>query len=164
MLKAAPSPICKPLNKPYVYLHDNQVNIIQYDIVFAYIFIKNIMKIQAKIEAWNWEFEEFIILIKNQYLKIRITYTPIYKIKHLPISIPSYLKTLKPRPKSYCPKYTYKLHKSYNKINHPILKKLPTFYNIYAISNQPIQIGNEWFCSMARPDPQVKKVILLTAN
>ena len=28
------------LNKPYVYLHDNQVNIIQYGIVFAYIFIK----------------------------------------------------------------------------------------------------------------------------
>ena|GEM_PF-3426021 len=35
MLKAAPSPICKPLNKPYVYLCDNQVNIIQYGIVFA---------------------------------------------------------------------------------------------------------------------------------
>ena len=29
-----------PLNKPYVYLHDNQVNIIQYGIVFAWMFIK----------------------------------------------------------------------------------------------------------------------------
>ena len=28
------------LNKPYVYLHDNQVNIIQYGIVFAWMFIK----------------------------------------------------------------------------------------------------------------------------
>ena len=40
MLKVAPSSICNPLNKQYVYLHDNQVNIIQYGIVFAYIFIK----------------------------------------------------------------------------------------------------------------------------
>jgi len=31
---------CRTLNKPYVYLHDNQVNIIQYGIVFAWMFIK----------------------------------------------------------------------------------------------------------------------------
>ena len=29
------------------------------------MFIKNIMKIQAKIDAWNREFEEFMILIKR---------------------------------------------------------------------------------------------------
>jgi len=50
--------------------------------------LKNIMKIQAKIDAWNREFEEFMILIKKRYQKIRITYTPIYKIKLHPISIP----------------------------------------------------------------------------
>ena len=50
--------------------------------------LKNIMKIQAKIDAWNREFEEFMILKKNHYPKTRITYTPIYKIKHHPISIP----------------------------------------------------------------------------
>ena len=46
--------------------------------------LKNIMKIQAKIDAWNREFEEFMILIKKRYQKIRITYTPIYKIKYHP--------------------------------------------------------------------------------
>ena len=46
------------------------------------------MKIQAKIEAWNREFEEFMILKKKRSPKIRITYTPIYKIKHHPISLP----------------------------------------------------------------------------
>ncbi len=30
-----PSQSCRTLNKPYVYLHDNQVNIIQFGIVFA---------------------------------------------------------------------------------------------------------------------------------
>jgi hypothetical protein len=50
--------------------------------------LKNIMKIQAKIEAWNREFEEFMILIKKRYQKIQITYIPIYKIKQHPISIP----------------------------------------------------------------------------
>jgi len=50
--------------------------------------LKNIMKMQAKIEAWNREFEEFMILIKKRYQKIQIIYTPICKIKHHPISIP----------------------------------------------------------------------------
>ena len=44
---------------------------------------------QTKIEAWNREFEEFMILKKKRYQKILITYTPIYKIKHHSISIPS---------------------------------------------------------------------------
>jgi hypothetical protein len=50
--------------------------------------LNNTMKTQAKIEPRNREFEEFMILKKNHYQKIRITYTPIYKIKHHPISIP----------------------------------------------------------------------------
>jgi hypothetical protein len=46
--------------------------------------LNNTMKTQAKIEPRNREFEEFMILIKKRYQKIRITYTPIYKIKHHP--------------------------------------------------------------------------------